>query len=208
MEEYYFYRAHDSNFNRKSSIQQNCKMSEKNFKFKTWKKTTQTNEPPVEVVEEGVPTFTYETPQVEWSAATIEGWTPSVGTQRPQAARNKADSGRDSTLQVVTMRTAYGTFNRPDIALDKFFGFTFYNAFCAVPNTSGPPGVRCRSNYIFPNFCKSKVTMIKQLYCFWYRHSRKKPDLRNLTLGAMFWPKMTSQLHVLENFLTDHKTIL
>ena len=41
------------------------------------------DEPPVKVVEEGVPTFTNETPQVERNADTIEGWRHSVGTQRP-----------------------------------------------------------------------------------------------------------------------------
>ena len=49
------------------------------------------DEPPVEAVEEGVPTFTNETPQVERNATTIEGWRHSVGTKRPHAARYLAD---------------------------------------------------------------------------------------------------------------------
>ena len=183
-------------------------MSEKNFKFKTWKKTTQSNEPHLEAIEEGVPTFTNEKPQVEWSAATIEGWRPSVGTQRPHAARYKADSGRDGTLQVVTMRMAYGTFNRPDIALDKFFLFYFLKRLWRHSKEFGAPGSTLPKQLFFPNFFRSKVTMIKQFYSVWYRHSRKKPVLRKLTLGATFWPKMTSQLRVLEISLTDQKTIL
>ena len=37
------------------------------------------DEPPVEAVEEGVPTFTNETPQMDWNAAFIEGWRHTVG---------------------------------------------------------------------------------------------------------------------------------
>ena len=45
------------------------------------------DEPPVKMVEEGVPTVTNETPQVEQIVATIEGWKHSVSTQRPHAAK-------------------------------------------------------------------------------------------------------------------------
>ena len=49
------------------------------------------DEPPVDALEEGAPTFTNVRVQLEWNAATIEGWKHCVGTQKSHAARYRAD---------------------------------------------------------------------------------------------------------------------
>ena len=82
------------------------------------------DEPPVEAVEEGLPTFTKETPQVERNATTIEGWRHSVGTPRgiwPIGRVMEEHPRRDGTTRVVTVRTACGTLSRPATALVKVF---------------------------------------------------------------------------------------
>ena len=43
--------------------------------------------------------------------------------------------GRGGTTRVVTVRTSYGTFNRPANFFVKVF---FRNNFCNVPDKSGP----------------------------------------------------------------------